>query len=164
MVGFIPAFLIHEMFPIIREVIGLSPILKGTLITMYECNRAKVVCTLIKAAAAAIPPSEFKDLALFGPIFCGTIAGCGGAFLPMNKGLDPIKELGLQQPMFTALCAATCFHLFMHTSLSQGVEQAAYKAQLVMAFYFILHNLYTTFFVGAAKPAPAKVAPAKKTN
>ncbi|KAL7581326.1 hypothetical protein ACA910_006086 [Epithemia clementina (nom. ined.)] len=164
MAGFIPAFLIHEFFPLIREVISLSPILKITLITLYECNRAKVVCTLIKAATAAIPASEFKDLALFGPIFCGTIAGCGGAFLPWNKGLDPIKESGLQQPMFTALCAATCFHLFINTSLSDGVAKAADKAQLIMAFYFILHNVYTTFLASEASPAPTKVTAAKKKN
>ena len=55
--------------------------------------RASVVMKLTYAAGNAIPPSEFS-FAVFGPIMCGTIAGCGGAFLPFNKGLSPIQKSG----------------------------------------------------------------------
>lgn len=50
------------------------------MIILYETLRAFVVCKLTIAAGNAIAPSEF-DFPIFGPIFCGTIAGCGGAFL-----------------------------------------------------------------------------------
>mmetsp|Transcript_21523 Transcript_21523/g.27823 ORF Transcript_21523/g.27823 Transcript_21523/m.27823 type:complete len:286 (+) Transcript_21523:162-1019(+) len=157
----IAAFLVNEYYPIIREVIGLSPVLKVPLICMYECNRAFVVTKLVKAAASAIAPSEF-DFPLFGPIFCGTIAGCGGAFLPMNKGLSPIQETGLQQPMMSAFIAATCFHLFYHTSLSDGVVNAHPKGQLAMAAFFIAHNIRATYFSGGA--ATNHVSADKKKN
>jgi len=156
----IVAYLIHEFYPMIREVIGLSPVFKVLLICMYECNRAFVLVKLTKAASAAIAPSEF-DFAVFGPIFCGAIGGCGGAFLPLSKGLDPIKEGGLAQPMYSALIAATCFHFFMHTSLSDGVIEPVKKAQLVIAVSFIIHNIYTTYFTGAAH---GHVSAEKKKN
>lgn len=108
---------------------------------MYETMRASVVVKLTGAAGRAIPPSEF-DFALFGPIFCGTIAGCGGAFLPLNKGLDPIKN-GLAPPMFSAFIAATFYHLFMNTSLSDGVVDASKKAHVLVALWFIVYGLYS---------------------
>ena len=54
------------------------------MIILYETLRAFVVCKLTIAAGNAIAPSEF-DFPIFGPIFCGTIAGCGGAFLRKSK-------------------------------------------------------------------------------
>ena len=117
---------------------------------MYETMRAFVVNKLTLAAAAAIPASEF-GFPVFGPIFCGSIGGCGGAFLPLNKGLDPIKN-GLAQPMKTAFIGATCLHLFLNTSLSDGVIDAKPKARVCLALFFIISNLYTTFYgAGAVK-------------
>jgi hypothetical protein len=119
--------------------------------------RASVVVKLTGAAGKAIPPSEF-DFALFGPIFCGTIAGCGGAFLPLNKGLDPIKD-GLAPPMFSAFIAATFYHLFLNTSLSAGVLDAPKKAHVIVALWFILYGLYSAGIF----TAPAKeLAPVEK--
>lgn len=119
---------------------------------MYETQRAFVVNKLTLAAAAAIPPSEF-GFPVFGPIFCGTIGGCGGAFLPLNKGLDPIKS-GLAQPMKTAFIGSTCLHLFLNTSLSDGVIDAKPKARVCLALFFIVSNLYTTLY--ASKSAEKK--------
>lgn len=146
----IMAVILHELYPILREVIGKSPVFKIILIFMYECNRAAVLVKLSKAATAAIPPSEF-DFPVFGPIFCGAIGGCGGAFLPLSKGLDPIKEGGLAQPMFSAFIASTCFHFFINTSLSDGVIEPVKKAQLLIAVYFIIHNVYATYFKSVGK-------------
>jgi hypothetical protein len=151
------SFLVHEYFPVLRDVMKLSPMFKAAVIFMYEALRASVVVKLTSAAGKAIAPSDF-EIALFGPIFCGTIAGCGGAFLPLNKGLDPIKTAGLGQPMISALIGATFYHLFIHTNLSDGVVDASKKAQVIMAMFFITYNLYYTFapVEGAApKEAPA---------
>jgi hypothetical protein len=154
------SFLVHEYFPVLRDVMKLSPMFKAAVIVMYEALRASVVVKLTGAAGKAIAPSEF-EIALFGPIFCGTIAGCGGAFLPLNKGLDPIKTAGLGQPMMSALIGATFYHLFIHTSLSDGVVDASKKAQVIMALFFITYNLYFTFApveAAAPKGAPAAAA------
>jgi hypothetical protein len=119
------------------------------VIVFYEAVRAKVVITFTTAAAAAISPSLFS-FPVFGPIMCGTVSGCGGAFLPLSKGLDPIKS-GMQTPMITACVGATMVHLFLSTSLSEGVVNAKSKAHLHLAVFFIFIGLVTGFDWGAEK-------------
>jgi hypothetical protein len=150
--------------------IFLIVLLQAAVVLLYEVMRASVVVKLTAAAGLAIAPSQFS-FALFGPIFCGTIAGCGGAFLPLSKGLDPIKENGLAPNMFSAFIGALFYHLFLNTSLSLGVALAPKKAAVIVAAWFILHGWYSAgifqSMFGAAAPAksaPAKSAPAKSTK
>jgi len=135
--------LLHLSFPILREVVKLSPIVKTMFLSLYEIMRAYVVVTLTSAAGAAIPASDFS-FAVFGPIFCGTLAGCGGAFLPLDKGLTPIKENGLAPNMMSAFVAATAFHLFMNLN-ADSVIDARKKAHVCVATFFILFGLITEF-------------------
>jgi hypothetical protein len=134
-IAIIISFAIHEWFPILRQVVSLSSILKVFFVVLYETLRASVVVKLTLAASAKIAPSLFS-FPLFGPIFCGTLGGCGGAFLPFNKGLEPIKG-GLLSPMLTANIGATCFHLYMNTALSADCIDAKSKAHLYLALFFI---------------------------
>ena len=157
------SFLLHQYVPIMREVLSLSPILKTAIIFMYETFRAYVVVKLTTVAGETIPASEF-DFAIFGPIFCGTIAGCGGAFLPLNKGLEPIKEGGMAQPMLSAFIAATFYHLFISTSVSEGVIDARKKAHVIVAMFFICYHLYTTVGTYTSAPAPAPAPKTSKTS
>jgi len=85
------SFLLHMYLPVLRDVVKQSPAVKAALVIMFETQRASVVTKLTTAAAAAIPATEFA-FPLFGPIFCGGVAGCGGAFLPMDKVLLPLKR------------------------------------------------------------------------
>jgi hypothetical protein len=142
-IAILTSYLIHTYAGVMREVVHLSPILHTVLIVLYETFRASVVVKLTTAAGKAIPPSEF-DFPVFGPVFCGTIAGCGGAFLPLNKGLDPIKS-GLGQPMLTAFLAASFYHLFLNTSLSAGVIDAPAKAHILITLFFIVVHLSAAF-------------------
>lgn len=112
---------------------------QACIIVLYEAVRAKVVLTFTMASNAAIAPSVFS-FPLFGPIMCGTIAGCGGAFLPLSKGLGPIAD-GAQSPMVTACVGATLVHLFLNTSLSEGVVEAKAKAHLHLVLFFIFVGL-----------------------
>ncbi|KAG7359923.1 hypothetical protein IV203_035021 [Nitzschia inconspicua] len=155
------SYLIHSYFPILREVLALSPIFKASVTVLYETFRAYVVTKLTLAAAAAIPPSEFS-FPIFGPIFCGAIAGCGGAFLPLNKGLDPIKD-GLEPPMFSAFVGAAFFHLF--TQLATDVIDVKSKGKVIVAFWFITYAFYKNgYFDAVLKPTPPKATPTKKNN
>ena len=129
------------------------------LVVLYEAVRALVVVKLTVAAGGAIPASAFS-FPVFGPIFCGTIAGCGGVFMPLNKGLDPIKN-GLLPPMKTALVAATCFHLFINTSISDGVIDAKKKAHVHLSAFFIITGLISAFDLTTRKVVVSKV---KKEN
>jgi hypothetical protein len=157
------AFLLHLYFPKLRDIVKNSPYIRSALVVLFETQRASVVTKLTTSAAAAMPATEF-DFPLFGPIFCGGIAGCGGAFLPLDKGLSPIED-GLKANMGTALAAATCYHLFMNTSMSYGVENAASKAQLVMALFFISYSLYTDVgFSALFKSVPSAVPVVEKKS
>ncbi len=126
---------------------------------LFEIQRANVVCTLTKLAAASISPSQFS-FAVFGPIICGAVGGCGGAFFPLSQGLDPIYS-GLTPPMKTALVAAACFHLFLSTSLSDGCIDAAKKAQFHVALFFVASGLVTAFDLQGKN---AKEEPEKKKS
>lgn len=130
---------------------------------MYETLRASVVVKLTAAAAAAIAPSEFS-FPVFGPIFCGALGGCGGAFLPLSKGLEPIR-LGLQDNMMTALVAATFYHLFLNSPYSAGILYADKKAHLLVAKFFVTHGLYKGldwWTLGGDKAAKSETVSAKK--
>ncbi len=127
---------------------------KVALLVMFETVRAYVVCNFTNAAAAAIAPSQFS-FPVFGPIMCGAVAGCGAAFMPVSKGLDPLKK-GLQPPMLSALVAATGYHIFLHTSLSDGCVEPKKKAQFHVAIFFILVGLTTAFGFEAKAKAPKK--------
>jgi hypothetical protein len=157
------SFLMHQYLPISREVMELSPILKVVAILMYETIRASVLVKLTAAAGQAISPSEFS-IAVFGPIVCGTIAGCGGTFMPLSKGLDPIKDTGLNQPMISALIAATFYHFFTMTSLSAGVIDAPRKAHISIAVFFIGYHLYADKDKILSKPAATKPSTSIKTE
>jgi hypothetical protein len=139
-IAILTSFAIHYYFPIVGEVMNLSHLVKSLVVVLYETVRAKVVITFTLAAGAAISPSVFS-FPLFGPIMCGTVAGCGGAFMPLNKGLDPIAKDGLQPPMSSSLVGAAMVHLFLNTSLSDGVINAKEKAHLHLALFFIAVGL-----------------------
>jgi hypothetical protein len=91
----------------------------------------------------------------------GAISGCGGAFLPFNKGLNPIKASGLAPPMMTALVGATFFHLFVNLA---GVVDAKQKAHVIVAAWFVISGYYYNglFSVGSSSPSPIKTDSAKK--
>lgn len=161
-VAILVSFLIHNYFPVLREVMSLSPVFKTAITILYETLRASVVVKMTAAAGNAIAPSDFS-IAVFGPIFCGTIAGCGGAFLPLNKGLDPIKN-GLGPPMLSAAIAATFYHLFMSTSLSAGIIDADKKAQVLIAIFFIAYNLSTAFPTLKTPPADSSATEEPEKN
>ena len=112
---------------------------KAAMVFLYETLRAMVIVKFTYAAGSSLAPSEFA-FPVFGPIFCGAIAGCAGAFLPFNKGLNPIRANGLAPPMFTALVAATFFHLFLN--LSTDVVDAKKKAHVGVAAWLILSGYY----------------------
>lgn len=153
-IAIIASFCLHFYFPVLREVAALSKIMKVILIVFYECIRASVVVKLTYLAGAKIDPSVFA-FPLFGPVFCGTIGGCGGGFMPLSKGLDPIKN-GMSSPIQTAFIGALCFHLFMNSSMGESCIDAKTKAQVHMTLYFIGAGIVNAFGLSAKKTVEIK--------
>jgi hypothetical protein len=150
------SFLLHYYLPILRDVTKQSLVLKGCLIVLYETMRAAVVCKFIHLANEKIPASDFS-FPVFGPIFCGTIAGCGGSFIPFHKGLDAIKD-GTNGPMASAFAASIVYHLLVDTEKFSPYLQAdaERKAQVLMALFFISYHFSTDFHPLKAPPTDAK--------
>lgn len=171
------SFFLHYHFPVLREVVSHSPIVyvsmkwphdtsfvmtpaiksspcfptlneQGGFAFLYEVTRAAVVVKFTGMAGEIIPASDFS-FPVFGPIFCGTISGCGGAFLPFSKGLEPIRAKGLASPMYSALVGATFYHLFMFL-YSEGIKHANRKAHFVITVYFVLNHFHNKWGVTAS--------------
>lgn len=157
------SYLLHTYFPQLREVLELSPIFKGAIILFYETMRTYVVTLFTGLAASTIAPSQF-DFPVFGPIVCGTIAGCGGMFLPLNKGLSPIESTGLAPPMFSACLAAIFFHLVTQLDKNGTIEvvDATKKAKVGVAIWFIGYAYYKAGFFSSK--AAAKTEKTVKTE
>jgi len=142
-IAILTSFMLHTYAPVLREVLTKSGIFLFAGVFSYETLRSYVVCSLTAAAGAAIAPSQFS-FPVFGPIICGTVAGCGGAFLPLNKGLEPIKG-GLAPPMLTAFLGSAFYHLFLNTSVSEGCIEPGKKAHFHVALFFVLVGLANAF-------------------
>jgi len=162
-IAVLTSFLIHTYFPVLREVVELSSIFKAMVIVFYETVRCYVVTLFTAAAAAAIAPSQFA-FPVFGPIICGTIGGCGGAFLPFDKGLDPIKKDGLAPPMFSAFVGATFFHLFTHFASDSVVVDAPKKGKVLVALWFITYAFHKNGIFSAPKAAPVVAVKTEKKD
>ena len=144
------------------------------MVVFYETIRTYVVTLFVGLAASTIAPSQFS-FPVFGPIICGTIGGCGGAFLPFDKGLAPIKD-GLPPPVFTAFTGATFFHLFTHYTkngnetgipfvddvLDQLQIDAPKKGKVIVALWFILYTFYLNGIFSAMASAPIPPPPVVK--
>mmetsp|Transcript_3349 Transcript_3349/g.3752 ORF Transcript_3349/g.3752 Transcript_3349/m.3752 type:complete len:254 (+) Transcript_3349:75-836(+) len=138
-IAIIASYVLHDRYPVLRQVLELSTVVKVFFVICYETLRASVVVKLTTAAALVIAPTTFS-FPLFGPIMCGALGGCGGAFLPLNKGLEPMKK-GLGLPMATAFFGAALFHLYVNTSLSDGCVDAHAKAHVHLAMFFVASGL-----------------------
>jgi len=144
------------------------------LIVFYEVTRAYVVTLFVGIAATTIPASQFT-YPVFGPIICGTIGGCGGAFFPFTKGLDPVKK-GLPPPMWSAFVGATFYHFLIIYSetvaeyvaqipfpvpgfaalLADSVrERATEVGKVMVVVWFIGYAFYTNDIFGLRKKAAA---------
>jgi len=153
-IAIITSFVLHDRYPVLRQVLDLSTVVKVFFVVLYETLRASVVVKLTTAAAIAIAPTTFS-FPLFGPIMCGAIGGCGGAFLPLNKGLEPMKK-GLGLPMATAFFGAALFHLYVNTSLSDGCVDAHAKAHVHLAMFFVASGLIQALDLSTAPKAKIK--------
>jgi len=62
----------------------------------YEIMRCHVAMGCSAAAAASLPSllpgGSSSRVAIVGPLIAGVLGGCGGAFMPLDKGLAPLAN------------------------------------------------------------------------
>jgi len=81
---------------------------------LFEIARCFMMLNWLKAGASVLPASYFK-LPMVGPIICGTLGGCGGAFLPFEKDLPALKS-GAPYALSTALGATVFFYATVYVA------------------------------------------------
>lgn len=153
MIAIFLAFLFHFRYPILRDVLDHSNILKFILILFHEITRTSVVVKIIQATCATISPSLcLGNVPLVGPVICGILGGTGGMFLPLNKGLEPIVEKKMMNDgggmgvMKVVGLGVLCFHIFVNMVFySEGVSHVKDKGHLVLAVYFMSMGLIRMF-------------------
>jgi len=106
-----------------REFVG-QPGVRHVIAAGFEVMRATIILNWTRSALEAITgPSALSRIvpgqsSFVGAIVCGTMAGCGGAFMPLDKGLAPLRGSAVPWGVTSAfLCAsfyvvATSAHLF----------------------------------------------------
>jgi len=88
--------------------------IQGVMVTGFEAARTLMLLNWLKVASKTIPSSYFK-VPIVGPILCGTIGGCGGAFLPFEKGLGALKD-GAPYTLVSAFLASVFFHFSVNVA------------------------------------------------
>lgn len=68
---------------------------------------------MVNLAVTALSPSKYYNIPITGPIITGTITGCGGLFLPFDKGLTPIFN-GTPWALQSAFLTAFFYHTIVN--------------------------------------------------
>jgi len=85
------------------------------LTILFGIFKTQQIVGSIELAAKAVdheplmPHSRYFFVPMAGPLVCGFLGGCGGAFLPFDKGLRPIEE-GKQWPVSAAFFATVIYY------------------------------------------------------
>ena len=125
LVHYVPGFTRVTALPGVRHAIAAA----------FELTRAVIVLVWLRRAEAAIAsPSHFTAAPVVGPLILGTIAGCGGGFLPFDQGLAMLKD-GAPYAMRSAFAVAAAYHFaaFNEGALLRQVAGAFGASALVPA-------------------------------
>lgn len=139
----------------------------------YEIMRCHVLMNCSAQAGALVTPALVVKtagrVAAVGPLIAGTLGGCGGAFMPLNKGLDPLAG-GTNWRIVSAMICSLWLFLSMQYPDSKaaiGLDAATCKFITVsfLALFPLVQYLTGVAPFGANPLVPAAAAaatPSKK--
>eukprot|EP00752_Nemacystus_decipiens_P001933 g1862.t1 len=90
-----------------------TPLMKQVILVLSEIFRANAMCGIVVLSNSVLKAGKHYPIALWGPILLGTIGGCGGLFLPLDKGLQGLKK-GAPWPLQSAFYSSAFFNLFVY--------------------------------------------------
>ncbi len=101
-----------------REILR-TPATAAVLNLLFQSFRAAVVFALMAMAEKAEVPGRVGTVGL---VVCGTLGGCGGIFLPLSKGLEPVRSGApvLMETAFTATAAYLAARALLQTEFGQS--------------------------------------------
>jgi uncharacterized membrane protein YeiH len=102
----------------VRELLR-APAAGAALNLLFQSFRAAVVFALMAMAKKAEVPG---GVGTAGLLVCGTLGGCGGIFLPLSKGLEPVRNGApvLMETAFTATAAYLAADALLQTEFGQS--------------------------------------------
>ena len=165
------------MFMLPKATVALLNYTIGNLVTSccYETMRCHVLMNCTKQAATVLPDVLIKPFALgpvpiVGPLIAGTLGGCGGGFMPLNKGLDPLAG-GTNWRIASAAVASVW--MFLSTQYPPTVAMIGLSYDYAR-FACVAFMVFTPLFTALTGVAPfganplivvkAKASAAKKKN
>lgn len=107
---------------------------------MHCMYSGSVMTNHILVASSKISPSLFS-YPVFGPVIVGTIAGCGGTFLPLSRGLDPLKN-GCPDNIMNSFIASAAFVYYINNATGSSVE---HDAKLGVTLFLIFRGLVALY-------------------
>ena len=132
-----------------------SPPVKFLGLLLEAMFRVRLICSMALSAAEILPSR-------FGPLICGTLAGTGGAFLPMSKGLDALKP-PLKGTIFRA--ALTALAVLLFTQHRYGLV-AVLPVDTVTAGLIVVNAVYdvVTSFLSPPPISSSSSSSSRKTT
>lgn len=90
-----------------------TPLMKQGILVLSEIFRANGMCSVVVLSNSILKAGKHYPIPLWGPILLGTIAGCGGLFLPLDKGLQGLKK-GAPWPFQSAFYGSAFFNVMVY--------------------------------------------------
>lgn len=114
---------------------------KAIVGSAFEVFRAHNVYKFVALGAAKIAGGKlYPEASIFGPIILGTMAGSFGQFLPLNKGLEPVKNGG-GWLLKSAFWASVYIHLVLNVPVvrelfptASGMDETSVKLAVIGLF------------------------------
>jgi len=123
----------------------------------YEMFRCHVMMNCAKMAAGTLAATMFST-PVVGPLVCGAIGGCGGGFMPFDKGLGP-----LEKDFNWRIGSAVMGSAWMQLNISYPMVSAEWARFAAVAFFALVpmvSSLSPGFFPLGANPLVGKKAAA----
>eukprot|EP01084_Bolivina_argentea_P260222 439384_1 len=104
-------FILWQIRPFVKGCYDLIGV-KQLLVFLAELTRFRSITAMVTIANAVIQGHVSGQYAppLWGPVLLGTISGCGGLFLPFDKGLSALKD-GAPYALQSAFFCSLLYHL-----------------------------------------------------
>mmetsp|Transcript_26828 Transcript_26828/g.44542 ORF Transcript_26828/g.44542 Transcript_26828/m.44542 type:complete len:273 (+) Transcript_26828:77-895(+) len=108
---------------------------------LYEIQRCHVLMNCAALAAATLPanlaqPSQDRATVI-GPLIAGLLGGCGGGFMPLNKGLDPLAT-GSNWRIGSSALASLWLFLAAHCPTTKAMIGLSTRTARVVAVIFFV--------------------------
>jgi hypothetical protein len=133
----------------------------------YEIMRCHVLMNCTKQAAATLPsalavPAPDR-VAIVGPLIAGLLGGCGGGFMPLNKGLDPLAN-GYNWRIGSAFVISIWMFLSTQYPVSKDMIGVSEKMARTIAVGFFAVMPLVEMAIGLNLLGPNPLVAAKATS